>query len=441
MIQRYVYILALVTFLWQANVWADEGAEHQWGQWRGPTGIGISPQGDPPTSWSEEQNVRWKVEIPGTGSSTPIVWGDRIFLLTVIKTDRVAEDAVPAAEQPQRPFGILFPTNYHQFVVLCLDRKTGKTLWQQVAAELVPHEGVHPDNDYASASPVTDGQHLYVSFGSNGVFCYDLDGNLQWKRNVAQLKTRNSFGEGSSPALHGQTLVTVWDQEGPSFIEAMNAKTGETLWKKDRDEVTSWATPLIVERAGRTQVIVNATTRVRSYDLATGEVIWECGGQVTNVAPSPVANDKLVFCTSGYRGSALLALPFDQEGDLTDSDKIAWRHDRGTPYVPSPLLYDGRLYITQLNNGILTCLDADSGKVLFDRTRMPGISSLYASPVGAAGRIYFTSRDGATLVIKNADTLEVLAQNKLSDEFDASPAIVGQEMFLRGKKYLYCLGE
>jgi outer membrane protein assembly factor BamB len=441
MIQRYVYILALVTFLWQANVWADEEAERQWGQWRGPTGIGISPAGDPPTSWSEEKNVRWKVEIPGTGSSTPIVWGDRIFLLTVIKTDRVAEDAVAAADQPQRPFGILFPTNYHQFVVLCLDRKTGKTLWQQVAAELVPHEGVHPDNDYASASPVTDGQHLYVSFGSNGVFCYDLDGNLQWKRNVAQLKTRNSFGEGSSPALHGQTLVTVWDQEGPSFIEAMNAKTGETLWKKDRDEVTSWATPLILERAGRTQVIVNATTRVRSYDLATGEVIWECGGQVTNVAPSPVANDKLVFCTSGYRGSALFALPFDQEGDLTDSDKIAWRHDRGTPYVPSPLLYDGRLFITQLNNGILTCLDAASGKVLLDRTRMPGISSLYASPVGAAGRIYFTSRDGATLVIKNADTLEVIAQNKLNEEFDASPAIVGKEMFLRGKKYLYCLGE
>lgn len=438
---RLAYFLAAVTTLAPMLAWAADPSESQWGQWRGPLASGVAPLGDPPTKWSEQQNVRWKAEIPGVGSSTPIVWGDRIFLLTVIKTDRAAENAVPAAEQPQRPFGIVFPTTYHQFVVLCVDRRTGKTLWQQVAAELVPHEGVHPDNDYASASPVTDGQRLYASFGSHGVYCYDLDGKLLWKRNVAQLKTRNSFGEGSSPALYGDTLVTVWDQEGPSFIEAMDAATGETRWKKEREEVTSWATPLIVERAGRTQVIVNATKRVRSYDLKSGDLIWECGGQVTNVTPSPVANEKLVFCTSGYRGSALVAMPFDQAGDLTETDKIAWQHDRGTPYVPSPLLYGERLYITQSNNGILTCLDASSGKVLIDRTRLPGISALYGSPVGAANRVYLTSRDGATLVIKNADTLEVLAENKLDEEFDASPAICGKELFLRGKKYLYCLAE
>ena len=188
-------------------------------------------------------------------------------------------------------------------------------------------------------------------------------------------------------------------------------------------------------------MIVNASNRVRSYDLTKGEVLWECGGQVGNVTPSPVANDKLVYCMSGYRGSALYALPFDQQGDLTDSDKIAWKASRGTPYVPSPLLYGNRLYFNQSNDGILTCLDAATGKTLIDRTRLPGLARVYASPVGAAGRVYLTSRSGATLVIKDSDTFEVLAENKLDDDFDASPAIVGKELFLRGKRNLYCLAE
>ncbi|WP_425618000.1 PQQ-binding-like beta-propeller repeat protein [Anatilimnocola sp. NA78] len=413
-----------------------------WPAWRGPQFNGVAPQGNPPTKWSETENVKWKVEIPGEGSSTPIVWGDRIFLLTAIKTDKVVDTVPDVADQPQRPFGITFPKNYFQFVVMCLDRKTGKTLWQKVATERVPHEGVHPDNDYASGSPVTDGKRLCVSFGSRGVYAYDFDGNLKWQKEFGTLKTRNSFGEGSSPALHGNTLVTTWDQDGPSFITAQNADTGELLWRKDRDEQnTAWATPLIVERAGHTQVITNATNLVRSYDLKTGDVLWQCAGQVTNVTPSPVANEKLVFCMSGYRGSALYALPFDQTGDLTDTDKIAWKLDRGTPYIPSPLLYDGRLYFTQSNEGILSCVDAATGKILIERTRLQGIANTYASPVGAAGKVYFTSRRGVFLVIKHADELEILAENKLDDDFDASPAIVGKEMYLRGKKHLYCIAE
>jgi outer membrane protein assembly factor BamB len=419
----------------------DETTLKNWPAWRGPQANGVAPLGDPPTKWSETENIRWKVEIPGEGSSTPIIWNDRIFLLTAIKTDKTVDTVPDAENQPQRPFGIKFPKNYFQFVVMCLDRKTGKTLWQKVATERVPHEGVHPDNDYASSSPVTDGKRLFVSFGSRGVYSYDLDGNLRWQKEFGTLTTRNSFGEGSSPALHGNVLVTTWDQDGPSFITAQNADTGELLWRKDRDEKTAWATPLIVERAGHTQVITNASNLVRSYDLNTGDVLWQCGGQVTNVTPSPVADDKLVYCMSGYRGSALYALPFDQKGDLTDSDKIAWTLDRGTPYIPSPLLYDGRLFFTQSNEGILSCVEAATGKTLIERTRLPGISQAYASPIGAAGRVYFTSRRGGFLVIKNADQLEVLAENKLDDEFDASPAIVGKELYLRGKKFLYCVAE
>ncbi len=410
-----------------------------WPAWRGPQANGVAPTGDPPTTWSESENIRWKVAIPGEGSSTPIIWGDRIFLLTAIKTDKTVDTVPDPADQPKRPFGITFPKNFYQFTVLCLDRATGKTLWQQQATERVPHEGHHQDNDFASASPVTDGKRLFVSFGSNGVYAYDLDGKPLWSKEFGKLQTRNSFGEGSSPALHGNTLVTTWDQDGPSFIVAQNAETGDVLWRKDRDEKTAWATPLIVERSGTTQVITNATNLVRSYDLTTGEVLWQCGGQVTNVTPSPVANDKHVFCMSGYRGSALYALPFDQKGDLTDSDKIAWRLDRGTPYIPSPLLYDGRLYFTQSNEGILSCVEAATGKTLIERTRLQGISQAYASPVGAAGRVYFTSRRGVTTVIKHADDLQILATNELAEEFDASPAIVGKEMFLRGKKFLYCI--
>lgn len=412
-----------------------------WPAWRGPLANGVAPQGDPPTKWSETENIKWKVEIPGVGSSTPIIWGDRIFLLTTIKTDKTTPDVPDPADQPMRRFGIVFPKNFFQFKVLCLDRATGKLLWEKQATERVPHEGVHPDNDYASSSPVTDGKRLFVNFGSNGVYAYDFEGKQLWAKEFGKLATRFSFGEGSSPALHGNVLVTTWDQDGPSFIIAQNADTGEVLWRKDRDEKTAWATPLIVERAGKTQVITNASNLVRSYDLATGEVLWQCAGQVTNVTPSPVANDKLVFCMSGYQGSALYAFPFDQTGDLTDSDKIVWKLNKGTPYIPSPLLYDNRLYFTASNEGILSCLDAPTGKVLIERTRLPGITQCYASPVGAAGRVYFTSRRGAVTVIKHADELQVLATNQLDEEFDASPAVVGKELYLRGKKYLYCIGE
>lgn len=413
----------------------------QWHQWRGPQANGVAPHGNPPLEWSESKNVRWKVEIPGEGSSTPIIWGDRIFLLTAIETDHVAKDVPAPADQPKRPFGIVFPNRVHQFVVLCLDRKSGKTLWRHTANELVPHEGVHPDNDFASASPVTDGRHLFASFGSRGIYCYTLSGELKWQRDLGDMQTRLSFGEGSSPVLHGDTLVTTWDHDGPSFIAALNALTGEVKWKKDRDEMSAWATPLIVTRDGRTQIVTNASKRVRSYDLNTGELLWECGGQVGNVTPSPVASGNLVYCMSGYRGSALYALPLDGKGDLTGSDKIAWKHDRGTPYIPSPVLFDDRLYFVQSNDGILSSLDAASGKTILERTRLPGIARVYASPVGAAGQVYITSRDGATLVFRHGTKFEVLATNKLDDDIDASPAIVGDELYLRGKKFLYCLAE
>lgn len=417
----------------------DEMKSHNWHQWRGPDASGVAIDAEPPVEWSEETGIQWKVDIEGLGNSTPIIWGDRVFVLTAIDTGRVQPGLTPPSEQPKRKFGITYPNTFYQYVVLCLDRRTGDELWRRVAAERVPEEGHHGDNSFATASPTTDGERLYVCFGSAGLYCYDLDGNLLWDWNPGSVKTRLSFGEGSSPVVYGDRLIFVRDQEEQSFIVALNAKTGKDVWRRDRDEPSGWSTPLVIERAGRTQVITNGKVRVRSYDLDDGELIWECGGQVSNVTPSPVADDNTVFCMSGYRGSALYALPLDQSGDLTDSAAITWKKTRGTPYVPSPLLYGGRLYFNRSNSSAMTCLDAATGEEALEPVRLPGIRGLYASPVAAAGRVYFVGRRGTTLVLEHGTEFNVLAQNSLDDHFDASPAIVGDQLFLRGKSTLYCV--
>lgn len=326
-------------------------------------------------------------------------------------------------------------------MILCLDRQTGKTLWRQVAREEVPHEGHHQDGSYSASSPVTDGKHVFAYFGSRGLYCYDMNGALQWSQDFGDMRTSNSFGEGSTPALHGNTLVVNWDHEGESFIIALDKNTGKTLWKKSREERTAWSTPLIVEHGGKYQVVTSATEKIRSYDLGTGELLWECGGMTRNAIPSPVAGHGMVYCLSGFRGSALLAIRLGKTGDLTNSDAIAWKHDRSTPYVPSPLLYDDRLYFLASNNGRLSLFNAKTGAMLMNAETLDGIPNVYASPVGAAGRIYLAGRNGTTVVIKHADQLEVLATNRLEDKFDASPAVAGKELFLRGRENLYCLAE
>ncbi len=411
-----------------------------WHQWRGPLACGVAPVANPPTTWDESTNIKWKVKVPGKGTATPIVWGDQIFLITAIKTDREVELPPPPADAPKNPFNIQRPTNFHQFVVMCVDRRTGQTLWQHMAKEEVPHEGHHNDGSFASSSPTTDGSHLYVNFGSRGVYCYDLAGNQKWSRDLGKMLIFNYFGEGSSPVVHGDSVVVNWDHLGGSFITVLDAQTGETRWKVDRDENISWSTPLVLDHNGRTQVIVNGTKRVRSYDLKTGELIWECGGQVRAAIPCPVSDGHLAFAMTGYIGNALYAIPLDSTGDITDTEKIAWkRKGPGTPYVPSPLLYGDLLWFTGSNKGILSCLNAATGEPIVDRKRLEGIANIYASPVGAADRVYLTSREGNTVVIKRGPELEILATNKLDDRFDASPAIVGNEIILRGNESLYCI--
>lgn len=438
---------ALTISILMTAVSADDGlgagaSDDYWPTWRGPLASGVSPTGTPPLTWSEGHNIRWKVPVPGAGSSSPIVWADKIFFLTATETDRPGTRGAAGGGNTPRPFhGGRAPKNVHKFDLICLDRATGRTLWQRTAREDLPHEGHHPDHGFASYSPLTDGEHVWASFGSRGVHCYSLDGEHLWNRDLGRLKTKMMFGEGSTPALVGDALIVVMDHEGQSTIYALDKTSGRTLWQKDRDEMTSWATPLGVEVDGRQQAIVNANSFVRAYDVLTGDVIWRCSGQTANVIPSPVLGFGMVFCTSGFRGSALQAIELGRRGDLTGTDAIRWQVKEATPYVPSPILYGDQLYICSVNNAVVSCYHAPTGKAHFVKKRLSGVGGIYASPVGAAGRIYFVGRKGTTQVIRNAETLEVLATNVLDDEFDASPAIVGSQLFLKGKKNIYCISD
>ena len=444
-----------------------------WHQWRGPNADGVSPNGSPPTRWDESTNIKWKTEIPGSGASTPIVWKDRIYLTTAVKTEKKGKPVDPSAG-PRRPGGgargrgpgqgrgaggrprrdtqggrsgsgfgasLIPPENLYQFIVLCLDRKTGKIIWQKIVKEEQPHEGHHGHHGFASASMTTNGELLFASFGSRGIFCLDFDGNVKWQRDLGDMRTRFGFGEGTSPVVHGDSLVINWDQEDESFITCLDANLGKDEWRVDRDEPTTWNTPLIVEHKGVTQVIVNGTNRARSYDLADGRLIWECGGQFTNPIASPVAANGVVYCVTGYRGYAVYAIPLDAQGDITGSDKILWHHDGGTPYVASPLLYDGLLYTTKERSGILSCFKAATGEELYGEQRLEDIPDIYSSIGGAAGKVYLTSRGGTTVVIKHGPKLEILATSQLDEGVDASPVFVGNDLLLRGAEHLYCISE
>ncbi|MDA7527409.1 PQQ-binding-like beta-propeller repeat protein [bacterium] len=431
----------LVCLLFQAMVFG-ESVEEDWHQWRGPEASGVSRTADPPTKWSEEENIRWKVAIDGRGTSTPIICNNKVFVLTAIDTG-VKDTSIPdPKDQPKTNFfDIKRPNSQHDFVVICLDRKTGVELWRQVSTTKIPHEGAHQDNDFAPASPTTDGKRLYCWFGSAGIFCYDLNGQKIWERDLGQVKVGSSLGEGCSPVLYGDKLVIVRDHSGKSSIEALNKETGETVWRKERDEGNAWATPLIIEHSGRTQVITSASGFIRSYDLDNGEIIWKCSGLTGNATPCPVVDGDYVICMSGYQGYTAIAVPLNSTGDISGSEEIRWRADRGTPYIPSPILYDGLLYFNQSNQGILRSLDSMTGKLLFGPQRLDSLSNIYASPVGADGRIYFVGRNGKALVLNRSQQFDPIITNSLEDRFDASPALAGKQLFLRGAKYLYCIEE
>lgn len=443
MVRRLVSMLAIFLLLLLPTAANDDGisaeAKRYWPQWRGPLSTGVAPYADPPVEWSESKNIRWKISMPGNGHSTPIVWGDRVFITTAVPYGDVLE---PRYSDALGSHDNLLVTHHHKFVVLALSRHNGKILWQRVVHKELPREGGHYTASFASNSPVTDGEHLFVFFGSHGLYCLDLDGAVQWEKDLGQMQTKHGHGEGSSPVLYDDTLIINWDHEGQSFVVAFDKNTGKQLWKVEREEVTSWATPIVGEHKGAPQVIISGTSRVRGYDLATGNVIWECGGLSANIVASPVAADGIVYVGSSYEKRVLLAIRLDgAQGDITGSDQVVWTRKRGTPYVPSPLLYGEWLYFLRHYQGILSRVRAKTGQERDGPFRLGGIGNVYASPVGAADRLYITDRSGTTLVVSHEQNPRVLAQNQLDDYFSASVAIAGCELFLRGEKYLYCIAE
>ncbi len=433
--------LCLIPFCMQAR--ADD-----WGHWRGPNGNPAAPNGAPPTQWSSTQNVKWKVKIPGRGSGSPVIWGDQIFVSTAVPVNGVEQrpaprrDAVPAQGRKRRGGGRAGTLPTLQFKLLCFDRESGDLLWRQTATVATPHQGVHATHGFASASPCTDGQHVYAHFGSRGLYCYTMDGTLKWKRDdFGKMDTRNSFGEGSSPTLEGDKILVPWDHEGDSFLYALDKTTGKTIWKTPRDEPTCWATPLVVEHKGRKQVIMNGQTCARAYDLETGKEIWRCAGQTVRPVASPVTDGELVYIGSGFRGSFLGAFQLDGQGDIEGTKSVQWVIDRDTPDIGSLLLFSGRLYFYKGKTGLLSCVNAATGEPFFTAVRLPGIRSTYASPIAAGGHVYLTGRSGTTVVIEDADQLKIVATNSVGETVDATPAPVGHQLFIRGEEHLFCISE
>ena len=389
-----------------------------WPQWRGPNFNGAAAEhADPPIEWGETKNVKWKIPLPGVGHSTPAVWQERIYVLSAARKGGM-----------------------YDFIVSAYNRSDGSEAWSKTAASFPPNERGHSTNSQASASAATDGSVLIAYFGSYGLFAYDMDGELKWSKDLGKMRTRNRFGEGSSPALHGDAVLILWDHEGDSFIAAFNKNNGSEIWLEPRREATSWTTPLIVERNGTAQAIVNGTNAIRSYDLKDGSLLWSCKGMTTNAIPSPVAHGNMVYLTSGFRGNAMLAIDLDKaKGDITGTDAVVWQTNRDTPYVPSPLLYQNILYYHKSRSDI-SARDALTGDLLYGPVGLDGARDMiYASPAGAAGRVYIPTRDGFTFILKAGPKFELIKVNMLEDSFSASPIILGGDIYLRGEESLYCL--
>jgi len=342
-------------------LFAQSKPAESWPHWRGPSHNGVATA-NVPLTWSDSQNVAWKVEIPGRGFSTPVVWGNRLFLTTAIPTGRKSGAAQEPAGGRRGPGGGSGAGEEHRLQVLAVDRPSGKILWSQTAATVMPHEGYHHlYGSFASNAPATDGQRVYAFFGSRGLFVYDLNGKLLWQKDLGiKMAMRLGFGEGTGVVVHDGRIYLQYDHQEPGAIVALNAADGKELWRAPRMENSSWSTPLVVEYNGAKQLVVTADTKVKAYDVASGQVVWEVAGLGPNPIPQPVQFRDTVLVMSGYRNPRLMAVKLGRTGDLTGTDAIVWETTRGTSYTGSPALHEGLLYVFS-DNGLLSVFDAATG--------------------------------------------------------------------------------
>ncbi|MBW3597375.1 MAG: PQQ-binding-like beta-propeller repeat protein [Planctomycetes bacterium] len=424
---------------------APATAQTNWPQFRGPEARGVAENDALPGRWSATENVAWKTDIPGRGWSSPIVWGERVFLTTVVNTGR--------SEEPRK--GLYFggnrptpPESPHQWKVLCLNLKTGELLSERQVYEGKPNSAIHLKNSFASETPVTDGERVYCYFGNVGVFCFDLNGNEVWERRIEPRPTRYGWGTAASPVLHEGRLYLVNDNEEESYLLALDAKTGEEVWRVARDEKSNWATPFVWENELRTEIITPGSGKVRSYDL-DGNLLWFLEGMSSITIATPYEYEGRLYISSGYVQDPLrpiYAIRPGAKGDVSLKEGessnawIVWRGEQAAPYNPSTLVYRDRLYVLY-DRGLAACFDPENGSTIYEPQRLPHGRAFTASPWAYAGKVFCLNEDGVTFVLDAVDKFELLHTNALAEDdmCMATPAMAGDRLLIRTSARLYCI--
>ena len=408
-----------------------------WPQFRGPRSDGLGEGASLPDRWTTTENVVWKIDVPGWGWSSPVVWDDKVFL-----TSAVVDPPVPTPKVGGYPGGNVKPGDVHRWVVYCIDRKTGKLLWEREVHKGVPPQPRHPKNSYASDTPVTDGERVYAYFGNIGLFVFDMDGKPLWEQKWGSFPMRDGWGTGIAPVLHKDRLYLINDNEQKSFLVALDKNTGKQIWRVERAEKSNWSTPYIWENDKRTELVTIGTARVRSYDL-DGKVLWELAGTSGLVSLMPVAKHGLLYVGAGYHYGPLYAIRPGASGDISlkagekGNEWIAWHEAKGAPIHPSFLISGDRLY-SVFDAGFLTCHDAKSGKILFNRERIEtGAGRFYASPWSYQNKVFMLNEDGKTYVIEDGPAYKLLHTCALDEPAWATPAIAHGSLFVRTYSKLY----
>lgn len=425
-------------------VWPAPAAEN-WPQFRGPGCLGVSQSADLPDTWSDSKNVLWKQDVPGRGWSSPVVWGNRIFLTTVVNRGEY--------EKPKK--GLYYggnrskpPQTVHLWKLLCLDLDSGKLLWEKLAHEGLPPYSMHIKNSYASETPVTDGRHVWAYFGNVGLFCYDFEGKLAWSKSLTPHKTRYDWGTAASPALHEDRLYIVNDNEERSYLTALDKLTGRQIWRVERDEKSNWSTPYVWQNELRTEIITPGTGKTRAYDLK-GKLLYEFGGFSVITIATPYSKFGLLYVGSGFimdPRRPLMAIRQGASGDIsltegqTSSRHVAWCQPTASPYNPSTLVY-GELVYSLLDRGFLACYDARSGEEIYGRQRIPNGRAFTSSPWAYGGKVFCLNEDGVTFVVRAGRSFEILHTNRLAEDdmCMATPAMVGDKLLIRTAARIYCI--
>jgi outer membrane protein assembly factor BamB len=436
-----------------------DAVAEDWMQFRGPGAGGVVADKVLPADWGPDKNVAWKVKLPGVAWSQPIVSGEKIFLTTAV----TEKQQKPCGGQSGPGFSVFSPSGIsralfhsadppdaiYRWKILCLDGTTGTVLWEQTAREARPNVPIHPSNTYASETPVTDGELVIAYFGMTGLYCYDLAGKLLWSKELGSYPTQFGWGTGSSPALDGERIFVQCDNEKTSFLVALDKKSGEELWRAPREEKSNWCTPHIWRNTLRCELVTAGGDKIRSYNLESGELLWEMDARGRSAA-TPVSDQGLLFVGSvdrmtGTKG-VLVAIRPGAAGDIslkgkeTSNSFVAWSVPRVAPQIASPLLYEGCVYVLQQQGGIITCLDATTGKQHY-RQRLPGASGFMASPWANDGKLFCLDENGQTFVLQPGPEFKVIGTSKLDEMFWSSPAVIGDRLLLRGVDHFYCIAK